>query len=219
MRKAIEQADVDLFKLVREHDNDTAERNLLMQLWTEIHDVRQELRTTAELHPQSEWMGGNSDDPQNHKLREPNICPLPRRYFTPEEIAEAGAVCHGPVQWTFGDKQPPHHTPESDEEGARTVRVLLEQDNDAVVVALPDGKEVMVWLGDQDSAALPELNIDLPGQWVANCWLPGLEPARPLEAQANSLITTQICLPIEDARFGAKFEEGGDEDEEEDEEE
>ncbi len=103
LRKAVEHADVALFKLANEKGLSTPEGELLMKLWMEIHDIRQEMRTTAELHPQSEWTGGVSDDPRNHKLREPNICPLPRRYFTPEELKEAGAVCHGPVQWRFND--------------------------------------------------------------------------------------------------------------------
>lgn len=52
-----------------------------------------------EIHPQSEWVGGPSDDPKNHRLREPNCVGLGRRYFTAEEIEEAGLVCLGPCDW------------------------------------------------------------------------------------------------------------------------
>lgn len=67
----------------------------------DIQRAEEQVPASAQLHPQSEWVGGNSDDPKNHKLREPNICPMPRRHFTPEEIAEARAVCNGPCQWDF----------------------------------------------------------------------------------------------------------------------
>lgn len=101
VRKAVETADAVVFTAAAKYKFETPEGALLKKLWEELHELRQTLRTTAELHPQSEWLGGDSDNPQNHVLREPNICPLPRRRFTPEEITEAGAVCHGPVQWTF----------------------------------------------------------------------------------------------------------------------
>lgn len=107
LRKAIEHADCEMFRLAKEHPLESPEGELLIRLWTEIHDIRQEMRASYDLHPQSEWMGGCSDDPQNHKLREPNICPLPRRKFTTEEIREAGAVCHGPAQWSFDGQPPP----------------------------------------------------------------------------------------------------------------
>lgn len=112
LRKAIEHADCELFRLANQHELNSPEGQLVIKLWTEIHDIRQEMRTTAELHPQSEWTGGPSDDPRNHKLREPNICPLPRRKFTPEEIAEAGAVCHGPVQWSYDAPLPVRSDPD-----------------------------------------------------------------------------------------------------------
>ena len=57
------------------------------------------------LHPQSEWTGGASDDPKNHKLREPHIVGLNRRYFTPEEVAEAQVECLGPYQWETKEKE------------------------------------------------------------------------------------------------------------------
>ena len=52
------------------------------------------------VHPQSEWRGGDSNDPSNHTLREPHIVGLTRRYFTQEEIEQAKMVCVGPCQWT-----------------------------------------------------------------------------------------------------------------------
>ncbi len=38
-------------------------------------------------HPQSEWTGGDSSDPKNFTLREPNIVPLGHRF--PREQVEA----------------------------------------------------------------------------------------------------------------------------------
>lgn len=105
IKKAIEIGSCRLWEIASKYKLDTPEGKLLVKLWTELQDLRQEFRTTAELHPQSEWMGGPSDDPKNHKLREPNICPLPRRKFTEAEIAEAGAVCLGPVQWRYDETQ------------------------------------------------------------------------------------------------------------------
>lgn len=88
------------------------EYDLLNKLMVEIHEARDAMPNTAPVHPQSEWMGGDSNDSNNHKLREPNICPLPRRKFSPEEIEEAGAVCLGPVQWEFPPRDATRKDPE-----------------------------------------------------------------------------------------------------------
>lgn len=87
-------------------------------------------------------------------------------------------------------------------------RVKLRKDEDCVVIQLPDGKEITIGLNDIESGALPELYILLPEPMVANCWMPGLVPAVPLDAETQyALETTEIHIPVENAGFGAKFDE------------
>jgi len=103
MHKLIEITDSKISSIMFEHHGagNTAEAELLRELSDKVHELRGVSNFNGGVHPQSEWMGGNSDSPENHKLREPNCCPAPRRYFTPEEMAEAGAENHGPVSWSF----------------------------------------------------------------------------------------------------------------------
>ena len=82
--------------------NNTPEAQMIMKLVGQIDLVREQAGFLMDCHSQSEWTGGNSDDPKNHKLREPNCCPLPHRKFTAEEVAEANMVCDGPCQWRKG---------------------------------------------------------------------------------------------------------------------
>ena len=104
LKHAIEVADSQSFDLLKNYHKageslDTPEVLMIMKLNNQLHNLRQEAGFLLDCHPQSEWMGGDSDDPKNHKLREPNCCPAPRRHFTQEEMVEAGMVCHGPCQW------------------------------------------------------------------------------------------------------------------------
>lgn len=107
--RAVEHADCAIFAMYGEYHTaghplrETPEQRMLLDIWERVHELRTAI-VFHDVHPQSEWMGGNSDNPKNHKLREPNCVPAPRRRFTDTEIEEAGAVCHGPVQWSFGDK-------------------------------------------------------------------------------------------------------------------
>ena len=93
LRKAIEIADCQSFDIACEYPGDTTESETLHNLNGQIHELRGKASLLLDCHPQSEWTGGNSDDPKNHRLREPNCCPAPRRYFT------AKLKCIGPVQW------------------------------------------------------------------------------------------------------------------------
>lgn len=77
------------------------EQELLLPLIEICDQALEILPEASSYYPQSEWMGGDSDDPKNHKLREPNAVPAPRRYFTDAELKEAGAECLGPVQWRY----------------------------------------------------------------------------------------------------------------------
>lgn len=79
---------------------ETAETALLLAIAEKFNEVYELACLLPDVTPQSEWTGGNSDDPRNHKLREPNCCPLPRRKFTADECAAAGLVCHGPCDWS-----------------------------------------------------------------------------------------------------------------------
>jgi hypothetical protein len=109
IRQAIEAADTLTWAIYDQHHKTgtppqgSEEEGMLLEINRRIHRLREEASMLCDVHPQSEWMGGASDNPKNHKLREPNCAPMPRRYFTPEEMAEVQAECHGPVQWTFGD--------------------------------------------------------------------------------------------------------------------
>lgn len=78
----------------------TDESEMLLELETKLNNI---VIDAASVQPQSEWMGGNSHDPKNHRLREPNRCPMPRRHFTAEELAEVGAQCFGPCDWVYTD--------------------------------------------------------------------------------------------------------------------
>ena len=105
LKHAIEVADSQSFALFDEYHKpgealNTPEVRAIMKLNGQIHELRQQASMLMDCHPQSEWMGGDSDNPKNHKLREPNSCPAPRRYFTDAEIEEAKMVCHGPCDWT-----------------------------------------------------------------------------------------------------------------------
>ncbi len=83
----------------------------------------------------------------------------------------------------------------------------LNQDDDIVVIALPDGKEIKVQLSDLDSDSLPEICILLPQPMVANCWMPELTPSVPIDKDTPyALELTEIHIPVENAMFGAKYE-------------
>jgi hypothetical protein len=101
VKKVIEVADSQTFDILCQYHSvgDKAETELLAKLNRDIHDLRQQASLLLDCHPQSEWMGGDSDNPANHRLREPNCCPAPRRHFTAEEVAEAKLHCEGPCQW------------------------------------------------------------------------------------------------------------------------
>ena len=76
-------------------------------------------------------------------------------------------------------------------------RVKLEQDEDAAIIVLPDGKEITVWLNDIDAGALPQLHIELPAPLCVNCWMPGVTPAEPLvSSSAMSLATCWVASYI-----------------------
>lgn len=108
VKKDLHAASVEILQIAKDggYKIGEPEYTMIYGFSWECEEAADALTPTASLHPQSEWMGGDSDDPKNHKLREPTICPLPHRKFTPEEIAEAGAVCHGPVQWEFKPPEP-----------------------------------------------------------------------------------------------------------------
>ena len=79
--------------------SETPESSLIFKFNQQLHDLRERTWWLIDTHPQSEWTGGDSDNTNNHKLREPNCCPLPRRKFTQEEVDEANLECLGPCQW------------------------------------------------------------------------------------------------------------------------
>ena len=105
MRSAAELAESAMADIVFKHQKagNADEVNLLLSIELDMHEVRTKSfqGRLGAIHPQSEWMGGDTDNPRNHKLREPDCCGYNGRYFTTEELAEAGAENHGPCHWTF----------------------------------------------------------------------------------------------------------------------
>ena len=103
VRSVIEKANGDTFALLMKYHSgrqpETPESELLWRINQALHELRASVYVLPDVHPQSEWLGGDSEDPNNHTLREPNCCPMPRRRFTKEEIAEAKLECLGPCQW------------------------------------------------------------------------------------------------------------------------
>jgi hypothetical protein len=57
------------------------EATLLFELAEHVDNARTQL-LRFDPAPQSEWMGGDSSNPKNFKMREPNCVPLPRGYLT-----------------------------------------------------------------------------------------------------------------------------------------
>ena len=73
----------------------------------ELHNQVRDASMLPQTHPQSEWLGGSSDEPNNHTLREPYCVGYLQRYFTRAEIAEAKLECLGPCQWRKTDPAAP----------------------------------------------------------------------------------------------------------------
>lgn len=61
------------------------EAKLLIDLSRKIHDNGPS-GWGYMTHPQTEWTGGNSSDPNNFTIREPNIVPMAQR-FPAEQVA------------------------------------------------------------------------------------------------------------------------------------
>lgn len=78
--------------------------------------------------------------------------------------------------------------------------VSLANDDDMIVVKLPNGQEVTVGWSDQDDGLLPELEIWLPEELCVNCWATGLKPAPAVDG-AGSVdhvrVAVQLMIPIE----------------------
>jgi hypothetical protein len=87
-------------RLASEHFNDAKTVDLIMKMRDDIDEAAFHVSPQS-VHPQSEWTGGDSDDPKNHTLREPNIVGLGAGHFPKEQLEEAGAKNHGPCDWEF----------------------------------------------------------------------------------------------------------------------
>lgn len=105
LKKVLNDTHTTLLEKLDKQKGNKAEYELLSKMIGQLLEVEQEmsygLLNSSNLHPQSEWLGGNSDNPNNHALREPNAVPMPRRRFTAKEISEANAECLGAVHWVF----------------------------------------------------------------------------------------------------------------------
>lgn len=100
VKEAIKHAEYEVFEVaMRNIPLGVPEKEVMSKLLRDMQDICQQASLLMDCHPQSEWVGGDSDNPKNHRLKEPNCCPAPRRQFTPEEVEEADLVCLGPCQW------------------------------------------------------------------------------------------------------------------------
>lgn len=98
--QAIGKSEKLLRGLVFMHRGDENTVELLKKMLDNLDDASFNI-SPYQVHPQSEWTGGDPDDPKNHTIREPNIIGLGAGRFPPEQIEEANATCHGPCDWTF----------------------------------------------------------------------------------------------------------------------
>ena len=76
------------------------------------------------------------------------------------------------------------------------ITVKLENDNDELVVQLPNGNEVSLLLSDGDDAALPELDMMFNQILTANLFKSKLKPSVPYKNAANSLDFVQAIVPL-----------------------
>ncbi len=96
--KAINALDFKLMEIAINRNPDTTD--FLNKLVDIVADAKADLLRIDPM-PQSEWMGGPTSGPESKNtktyMREPHVCPLPRRYFTAAEVAEAKK------KWMLGD--------------------------------------------------------------------------------------------------------------------
>jgi len=97
VRHRLRDVDSHLLAMLLKYHDDPKAVELIVKYLKATDDVC----LPSDIHPQSEWMGGDASDPKNHKLREPNAVGLGRRYFTEAEVEEARAICNGPCDWSF----------------------------------------------------------------------------------------------------------------------
>jgi len=104
LSRAMRECETEFLCLAIDHKRqENSEEMEFLAEWANVLTAAAEtIPSPSSFHPQSEWVGGDSDNPQNHRLKEPHATgKYLKRYFTPEEIREAGGVCHGPCQWEF----------------------------------------------------------------------------------------------------------------------
>ena len=76
--------------------------------------------------------------------------------------------------------------------------VIKLTDEDTIDLVLPDGRVVNIEYYQTDEESLPELDIGLPCDMVANCWAEHLKPAPKLKGcQGHVRVVRQIVIPVE----------------------
>jgi len=81
-KEAVGQLETAIIDTMVEHAaGGELEKQLLVRL-LEMAEASSFELFRIDVHPQMEWMGGDSSDPKNFKLREPNCVPLPRGYLS-----------------------------------------------------------------------------------------------------------------------------------------
>ena len=79
--QALKAADDEILKVVFEHHDQGNEAEVLL-----LMDLSRKINETGPsgwgymTHPQTEWTGGDSSDPANFTLREPNIINMGKRF-------------------------------------------------------------------------------------------------------------------------------------------
>ena len=110
IKDSVKVAEGQLTEIALQHydDDNQVEASFLINLRNQFDNIIK----LPDTKPQSEWTGGDSSDPANHKLREPNCvggCSS-RRYFTEDEMLEVEAVHHGPCDWSHKNMTPTNTT-------------------------------------------------------------------------------------------------------------
>ena len=106
-REAASKSLAKLSQLFHEHavkaGPNSPDGPILMRSWEKVMDAKSFLPKTR---PGLEWTGGNSDDPKNFKMTEPECVGYLKRKFTPEEVAAAQITILGPCQWRLPEPTP-----------------------------------------------------------------------------------------------------------------
>lgn len=84
-KAAVDTLESVLIDTMQAHFDNKPEANLLVDLLKMAEDANFQISRIDSL-PQSEWMGGDSSDAKNFKVREPHCVPMPRGYLKDDNV-------------------------------------------------------------------------------------------------------------------------------------